>query len=188
MVRLSRSENLYPISWKYAAFHSSVRDVQSKMKEAFGRGTTNFLNSQYALDMAMRLHEKVPGIVDESLFRALRNCSPNRFDFMVDASPNRFSIYIEGTDGQSKAEDAELDAYWKKVLSGGVHEEVEIRRKEEYPNRWDNKVLRGSCKERIDFMVAHDANSRYVKLSREIVSKWVTHPGFVGLYFMSRLG
>ncbi|KAJ3477658.1 hypothetical protein NLI96_g10310 [Meripilus lineatus] len=113
------------------------------------------IQSQCVLNMAMRLHKLVPGIIDESLFEALHTTSVNMFDLEAEGW---FRDYIQKEPEQmvqiSAQSVGELD--WKKLLKGGEYVEVEVRGEGEYTeygDKWEYQKLRMSCKLRIEFFL-----------------------------------
>lgn len=114
------------------------------------------IKSQCVLDMAMRLHKFVLGIIDESLFEALHTWSVKMFDLIVedeDWLAEHIQREQEGTMQVSEESAEEPD--WKQVLEGGEYVEVEVRREGEYTeygDKWEYHKLRMSCKLRIEFL------------------------------------
>ncbi|KAJ3479219.1 hypothetical protein NLI96_g9214 [Meripilus lineatus] len=112
---------------------------------------------QCVLDMAMRLHKRVPGIVDRSLFEALQSRSVKMFDLVVTAWNLTGNIQgemegdVEGTDGPA----GEFE--WEKLLRGEEYRDVEVRGRGEYSSGdediWEYKRLRVDCRYRIEFLL-----------------------------------
>ncbi|KAJ3474160.1 hypothetical protein NLI96_g12618 [Meripilus lineatus] len=133
-----------------------VESLQPISHHKRGGSLFDDFRAQCALDMAMRLHKKVPGIVDKSLFQALHDCSTNMFK----ASVKFWGWYKNGdikrrsdTPTPDDAPGNVLDADWKKLLD--KKEEyvgVQLREDGDYGNDWYDDNLQNSCKQRIEFM------------------------------------
>ncbi|KAJ3479224.1 hypothetical protein NLI96_g9213 [Meripilus lineatus] len=119
------------------------------------------LRCQFLLDMAMRLHKRVPGIVDRSLFEVLHSRSVKMFDYFVSFFGNARHVQrevegeAEGNSQESEGPTGEFD--WEKVLRGGEYHEVgfygQREDSEEYGGTWEDRRLRIDCRYRIEFLL-----------------------------------
>ena len=77
-------------AWKDGFSQLMVRLAESLQSISYpeeGVYTRDVFRAQCALDMAMRLHTKVPGFIDASLFQALHVCSVKMFNLEVKDLP-----------------------------------------------------------------------------------------------------
>ncbi|KAJ3480176.1 hypothetical protein NLI96_g8540 [Meripilus lineatus] len=139
--------------WKAGFSQLTVRLASSLQFIPYSEGlpdTSGAFRAQCALDMAMRLHTKVPGIVDKSLFQAIHDYSISMFK----VSANYRGWYERGDiKRRNDAPGNVPDADWKKLLD--KKEEyvgVQLRRDGNYGNEWYDDDLQNSCKRRIEFL------------------------------------
>lgn len=115
----------------------------------------NVFRWQCVLDMTMRLHKRVPGIIDRSLFEPLHVRSVKLFHLVVEG------LWLERIQKRPKDSSQKQDALkqkadWEKVLETGEYAEVEVRNEgeyTEYQDKWDYQRLRIDCKHRIEFLL-----------------------------------
>ena len=72
--------------WKAKSSQLTLRLANSLQSISYPEkdvDTTDVFRAQCALDMAMKLHTKLPGIVDESLLQALHGCSIKTFNALA---------------------------------------------------------------------------------------------------------
>lgn len=117
-----------------------------------GLETKDVFRLQCALDMAMRCHKNVPGIVDESLLRALHESSVKMFTLEVNADSYSWRGEVLPT-----KETSILAPDWEEILTKKrEYVGVEIHRHFwDYSGEWDEKSLRTSCKSRIEFLLRY---------------------------------
>ncbi|KAJ3476734.1 hypothetical protein NLI96_g10960 [Meripilus lineatus] len=156
--------------WKLQFRQLTDRMVQSLQSISYpesGVHTLDVFRAQCALDMAMRLHIKVPGIVDTSLFQALHACSIKMFsaeaydrDWYKDGD-------IKTRNDEPATDDAPsniTDADWQKLFDkkeGYVG--VQILDDGNYGEEWWDDELKRSCKQRIGFMCSLFYDSDYFR-------------------------
>ena len=131
-----------------------------KRKQEEGVYTGDVFRAQCALDMAMRLDTKVPGVVDESLFQALHACSVKMFDLEVKDRPNSLGSHIrKRNDALSTGEvpSSVPEADWEEVLQGKEKEYVGFWIPDDGNERdeWYHEDLQISCNQRIGLMWSH---------------------------------
>ncbi|KAJ3479220.1 hypothetical protein NLI96_g9215 [Meripilus lineatus] len=113
------------------------------------------------LDMAMRLHKRVPGIVARSLFETLQSRSMKMFDPLVPEWGLAQYIQREAeeevgaTSQESNGPAGEFD--WEMLLRGEEYREVGVRDRGEYSSgdedKWEYRRLRIDCRYRIEFLL-----------------------------------
>ncbi|KAJ3478097.1 hypothetical protein NLI96_g9999 [Meripilus lineatus] len=113
--------------------------------------TEDVFRAQCGLDMAMRLHTKVPGFVDKSLFQALHVCSVRMFNLLTRSLrfPTRNNALSTGEVPGSVS-----GADWEEVLEGKEYVGCRILGDENRRAKWYHEDLQSSCKQRIGFMRA----------------------------------
>lgn len=119
---------------------------------------------QCALDMAMRLHCRFPGIVEEALFEALHERSVRMFELMVtswwdltgkirERRRNGDDETHEHVTISSSSSERDKVVDWMNVLNGQEYAAVEVKDCGRYGDEWDSDVLRSSCKHRMEFFL-----------------------------------
>ncbi|KAJ3474656.1 hypothetical protein NLI96_g12335 [Meripilus lineatus] len=114
------------------------------------------------LDMAMRLHKRIPDILGKTMFETLHTRSLKMFDLYVEHINDReFGKYIKGKpEGVSQTSDASIGIIdWDQVLK--EYTEVEVRdvgKYTEYGDKWDYQRLRVDYKHRMEFMLNYETN------------------------------
>ncbi|KAJ3480168.1 hypothetical protein NLI96_g8538 [Meripilus lineatus] len=145
--------------WEDHFFRFKFRLVKSLLSISYSERYVDpevVFRAQCTLDMAMRLRMKVPSIVDESLCRALHECSIKSFTALANSVD-----WYEGGDIKRRyngpaIDDAPSDvpdADWKKLLDKKEeHVGIQIRDDGNYGDEWYDDDLQNSCKQRIEFM------------------------------------
>ncbi|KAJ3485495.1 hypothetical protein NLI96_g4911 [Meripilus lineatus] len=116
-----------------------ARKVDALPNPSGWQGTLSPFRWHCALDMAMRLHKRTPGIIDKALFDALNTFSVKMFD-----------LYVE----HMEDENGKLTKYV----------EVEVRGRgeyTEYEDKWDYQRLRVDCKHRMEFILNYEKRGWY---------------------------
>ncbi|KAJ3478094.1 hypothetical protein NLI96_g10003 [Meripilus lineatus] len=146
-------------SWKSEFLQLTVRLAELLQSISYpkrGVYTMDVFRAQCGLDMAMRLHTKVPGFVDKSLFQALHVYSVKMFYLVVDSSVSDESISPIPTQNNApstgEVPGSGSRADWEEVLQG--KEYVGFRILDDGSDRyeWYHEDLQSSCKQRIGFM------------------------------------
>ncbi|KAJ3475917.1 hypothetical protein NLI96_g11512 [Meripilus lineatus] len=125
----------------------------------------------FVLDMAMRLHKRIPDIIDKTMFEALHTRSVKMFDLYVEhRRGEKFGKYIKGKPERvSQTLDASIGTIdWHQVLK--EYTEVEVRgvgKYTEYRDEWDYQRLRVDCKHRMEFMLNYEDDSFFATSIRE---------------------
>ena len=144
--------------WKSEFLQLTVRlaeSLQSISYPRWGVDAKDVFRAQCALDIAMRLHTKVPGFVDKSLFQALHVCSVEMFDLEVKSLDYILGSHIRTRNNAlstGEVPGSVSGADWEEVLEGKEYVGFRILddgngRGERYP-----EDLQSSCKQRIGFM------------------------------------
>ena len=116
----------------------------------------------------MRLHRRIPGIIDRTLFEALNTRSVKMFDLYVEHwedENGKLAKHIRGKpEGESQTLDASIEPInWDEVLD--TYAEVEVRDEGEYMeygDRWDYQRLRVDCKHRMEFILNYEERCDFV--------------------------
>ncbi|KAJ3487581.1 hypothetical protein NLI96_g3419 [Meripilus lineatus] len=119
-----------------------------------GAGPEDAFRAQCALDMAMRLHMEVPGVIDESLARALHECSVKVFNSEVKTWSNFLGSHIRRRGIALSTDDIRgivPEADWAKVFRGKTNG-ASMRDDGNHGHEWYHEELQSSCKRRIEFM------------------------------------
>lgn len=111
------------------------------------------------LDMAMRLHKRIPNIIDKTLFESLHTRSMKMFDLYVEDEEDGYGNLARYIGEEAKRESQTLDVStrsvdWDEVLERYV--EVEVRgvgEYTEYGDKWDYQRLQVDCKHRMEFIL-----------------------------------
>lgn len=111
------------------------------------------IRSHSALNMAMKHHQRQPGIINKALFEALHVSSLQLFNSIV----TRYQLAAhfqagEGAVPQGRATQPVITD-WEQILEGGEYVEVEVRGLGEYGDDWDHARMRVDCKHRMEFMM-----------------------------------
>lgn len=111
------------------------------------------------LDVALKLYERIPGIINTSLFEALHTRSVKAFDLYVEIPEDPLWGYIKGKPrGTSQTLTAPVGSIdWNDIL--GKHSEVDVRARgyyKEYGDEWDYQRLRVDYKHRMEFMLNYE--------------------------------
>ncbi|KAJ3486269.1 hypothetical protein NLI96_g4343 [Meripilus lineatus] len=145
-------------SWESEFLQLTVRLAESLQSISYPEenvNTRDVFRAQCALDMAMRLHTKVPGFVDKSLFQALHVCSVKMFDLTV----KDWSFVLEShirtqnnalSTGEVPGSVSGPD--WEEVLEGKEYVGFRILDDGNDRDEWYHEDLQSSCKQRIQFM------------------------------------
>ncbi|KAJ3475916.1 hypothetical protein NLI96_g11513 [Meripilus lineatus] len=110
------------------------------------------------LDMAMRLHKRIPDIIDKTLLEALYTRSVKMFDLYVEWYmwlQEHIKGKPEGVSQRSGVSIGTID--WDQVLK--EYTEIEVRdvgEYTEYGDEWDYQRLRVDCKHRMEFMLNYE--------------------------------
>lgn len=145
-------------SWKNDFVQVTVRLAGSLKAMSYPEenvSTKDVFQAQFTLDMAMRLHMKVPGIIDKSLFQALHVCSVKMFNLEVKDRPSEMGSHIRTRNNALSDDDAPgnvLEADWEQVLRERKYVGVRIPDDGMNRNEWYYEDLQASCKQRIGFM------------------------------------
>ena len=105
--------------------------------------------------MALRLHQRLPQVVDNSFLEALHTLSVKKFGILVSMFDVARHIQWE-PEGTSQAPNILGERDWERVLDGEEYGKVDIRgfgEYKEYGDKWDYWRLRVDCKHRIEFMI-----------------------------------
>ncbi|KAJ3485496.1 hypothetical protein NLI96_g4912 [Meripilus lineatus] len=127
--------------------------LANKLKTLEDQDIILTIKSHCVLDMAMRLHKRVPGIIDESFFETLHTLSVKMFD---SETANWRGIQRDPEGAMQVTDESAGEPDWKKVLNGGEYVEVVVRGVREYTehgDEWGYQKLRMSCKLRIEFFL-----------------------------------
>ncbi|KAJ3479858.1 hypothetical protein NLI96_g8769 [Meripilus lineatus] len=141
-----------------------------------GVDTKDVFRAQCALDMAMRLHTKVPGFVDKSLFQALHVCSVNMLDLTVKDRPLGLGSHIwtlNNALSTGEVPGSVSGADWEEVLQGKEYVGFRILDDGNDRDEWYHEDLQSSCKQRIRFMWAK-LSKDYEKQFRSILDELET--------------
>lgn len=103
------------------------------------------------LDMAMRLHVRVPGAVDREFFSVLHTRSKQLFNLMV--TWKGLEGHIQQYRSAQRKDVAVDTPDWEKVLDGGIYTQVDARGQGGYDEEWSYQRLQIDCKHRIEFML-----------------------------------
>ncbi|KAJ3476183.1 hypothetical protein NLI96_g11333 [Meripilus lineatus] len=153
-----RATEEIPDWWKSEFLQLTVRLAESLQSISYPESrvdTKDVSRAQCALDMAMRLHTKVPGIVDKSLFQALHVCSVKMFDLLVKDLSYTLGSHIRTRNnalstGEVPGSVSEAD--WEEVLQGKEYVGFRILDDVNDRDEWYHEDLQSSCKQRIGFM------------------------------------
>ncbi|KAJ3475994.1 hypothetical protein NLI96_g11461 [Meripilus lineatus] len=146
-------------SWKSVLLQLTVRLAESLQSISYPKrrvDTGDVFRAQCALDMAMRLHTKVPGFVDKSLFQALHVCSFKMFDLCVETwNPSYMKDHIRTRNnalstGESPGSFSGAD--WEEVLQGKEYVGFRILDDGNDRDEWYHEDLKSSCKQRMGFI------------------------------------
>ncbi|KAJ3474655.1 hypothetical protein NLI96_g12334 [Meripilus lineatus] len=144
-------------------FPQLSRHIASKVKSlpdpSGWQWPPHVLRCHCILDMAMKLHKRIPNIIDKTLFEALHTLSVKMFDMHVEHARNECGAHIKGKlERVSRTSDASIGTIdWDQVLK--EYTEIEVRdvgEYTEYGDEWDYQRLRVDCKHRMEFMLNYE--------------------------------
>ncbi|KAJ3486215.1 hypothetical protein NLI96_g4397 [Meripilus lineatus] len=151
----SSKDTLYFLWLDFPRLTTHFADKMKRLEDpTIIQSPSDVLQWQCLLDMAMRLHQRVPGIIDKSLFEVLHSRSIKMFD-VLDWRGRRLDRHIQRKeDVRGNVPNTPLD--WERVLRGGEYVEVDVRGRRQYKRhggKWDYQSLRSECKHRIEFLL-----------------------------------
>ena len=152
-----------------------AESLQSISYPEEGVDTKDVFRAQCTLDMAMRLHTKVPGIVDKSLLQTLHVCSVKMFDLTVKDSSDILGSRIRT---RNNAPGSVPEADWEEVLREKNYAGVRVSEDGNDRDQWYYEDLQSSCKQRIGFLWAKFStlDSFYEERFRSILHEFELEP------------
>ncbi|KAJ3479857.1 hypothetical protein NLI96_g8764 [Meripilus lineatus] len=147
--------------WKSEFLQLTVRQAESLQSISYPERYVEIIDvfrAQCTLDMAMRLHTKVPGFVDKSLFQAMHVCSLKMFDLCVETwHPSYLKDHIRTRNNAlstGEVPGSVSGADWEEVLQGKEYVGFRILDDGNDRDEWYHEDLQSSCKQRIGLMWA----------------------------------
>lgn len=126
------------------------------------------------LNLAMKLHMQIPGVIDEAVLGVLHTRSIQMFkSYVKETTYNNFGEYTQGKpSGTLQMSDALVPNAligWSQSLDEGI--EVEVKDVGEYGDEWNSQRLQVDCKYRMEFILNYENGNGWPKGLRSMLNE-----------------